>query len=171
MDLRRVRPDEWQALKDLRLRALADAPLAFATPLADARARSDDEWRASAERGARGDDWVTFVADDGSRLLAMATGHFPTEQHHPIDDPALVSLMQMWVEPAARRTGLGRRLVDAVMSWAAERRSPVVRLGVTLGDAGAVAFYRAVGFHDTGRRDNTLSRLGAVMEMERRCQT
>ena len=79
--------------------------------------------------------------------------------------------MQMWVDPHSRRAGVGRRLVEAVRSWAAERGSPVLRLGVTASELGAVAFYRSLGFHDTGRRDTSIARLGPVIEMERSCRT
>ena len=170
-EVRRVRADEWKALRDLRLRALADAPLAFSTTLAEAQLRTDPWWRDAASRGAEGKGWVTFVAERDGALVGMASGHFPDEGLHPLDDPQLASLMQMWVEPAQRRTGLGRRLVDAVAQWARERGSAVVRLGVTASEQSAVAFYRAIGFHDTGRRDTTIDRLGPVIEMERACRT
>ena len=49
-EIRRVRADEWEALRDLRLRALADSPHAFATTLAEAERRSEAEWR-EAESG------------------------------------------------------------------------------------------------------------------------
>ena len=54
--------------------------------------------------------------------------------------------------PEARRTGVGGRLVRAVLEWAAGRGCAFVRLDVNLTDAGAVAFYTALGFRDTGRR-------------------
>lgn len=164
--IRRIRADEWEALRDLRLRALADAPQAFLTTLAEAQRWSEEEWREAARRGASGDRWSTFVADDGGRLLGMATGHFPDERHHALDDPALVSLIQMWVEPAARRTGLGARLVQAVLGWAAERGSAVARLGVSAADPGAIAFYGSVGFRDTGRREHFPERDILAMGME-----
>ena len=169
--VRRVRADEWAALRDLRLRALADAPLAFSTTTDEARQRDDAWWREAARRGAEDEDWATFVATEGERLVGMATGHYPTEQHHPIDDPALPSLMQMWVSPDLRRRGLGRRLVDAVGSWAETRGAAVLRLGVTASEKGSVAFYESLGFRDTGRRDTTVPRLGPVVEMERACRT
>ena len=170
-DVRRVRADEWEALRELRLRALADAALAFSTTLSEAKARDDAWWREAARRGAEDDDWATFVAAGGDRLLGMATGHNPTEQHHPIDDPTLPSLMQMWVAPEFRRRGLGRQLVDAVDRWAAARGAPVLRLGVTQSETRSVAFYEALGFRDTGRRDASIPRLGPVIEMERPCRT
>lgn len=52
--VRRVRAEESEALRDLRLRALADAPEAFSTTLAQAGRRSEAEWQAAVERGARG---------------------------------------------------------------------------------------------------------------------
>jgi ribosomal protein S18 acetylase RimI-like enzyme len=153
------------------LRALADSPLAFSTTHAEARERADPWWRDAARRGAAGDGWVTFVAERQGALIGMASGHFPDEALHVLDDAKIASLMQMWVDPTARRGGVGRRLVDAVAAWARERGSPVLRLGVTASEQGAVAFYRAIGFRDTGRRDMTIERLGPVIEMERQCRT
>lgn len=152
VEVRRVRAAEWEALRDLRLRALADAPQAFGTTLAQAERRSEADWREAARRGASGDRWSTFVADGGGRLVGTATGHFPDERHRALDDPAIVSVIQMWVDPAVRRAGLGTRLVQAVLRWAAERGSPVARLEVNGTDADAIAFYGSVGFRDTGRR-------------------
>jgi len=171
VEIRRLGAGEWRPLKDVRLRALKDAPRAFSSTFSEAATRTDDEWRDAADRGSRGESWVTFVADDGVSIVGMASGHFPFEAHHPIDDPALVSLIQMWVDPALRRRGVGRRLVEAVIAWAAERGSRVVRLGVTATETGAVAFYEALGFRDTGRRDTSIARLGPVIEMERPCRT
>jgi len=43
--VRRVEPHEWQQLREVRLRALADAPTAFLTKLADARDLPDESLR------------------------------------------------------------------------------------------------------------------------------
>lgn len=143
--VRRVRDDEWEPLRDLRLRALAGAPRAFSTTHAEASVRSEDQWRELATRGATADRWATFVADDRGELVGMATGMIE-------DGAANADLIQMWVEPQARRGGVGRRLVEAVLGWARERTDEV-RLHVVLGEEPAIALYRAIGFRDTGHRE------------------
>jgi hypothetical protein len=45
----RVRAAEWRELRELRLRALADAPEAFASTLAREAAFPDDVWRQRAQ--------------------------------------------------------------------------------------------------------------------------
>lgn len=164
--IRRVRADEWEALRDLRLRALTDAPQAFLTTLAEATARPAADWREAAVRGATGDRSCTLIADDSGRLVGMATGYFPDRPEHALDDPSIPALIQMWVEPAARRTGVGSGLVRAVRTWAAERGAAVIRLEVNAAEPGAVAFYRAVGFRDTGREAKYPERDLRAIEME-----
>ena len=61
-------------------------------------------------------------------------------------------LFAMWVEPAMRRTGVGRELVRAVLAWARSSGARSVVLGVTDTNDGAVAFYEHLGFEDTGDR-------------------
>src|SRR5713101_349138 len=44
MDVRPLRPDEGLIYRNLRLRALSDAPDAFGQTLGEAESRSDEEW-------------------------------------------------------------------------------------------------------------------------------
>ena len=159
--IRRVRADEWEALRDLRLSALAGAPNAFGTTLALARERSDAEWQEAARRGEGTDAWVTFVAEEDGALVGMASG---------IRENEVYELIQMWVEPRARRRSVGTALCEAVIDWARERRAPFVRLAVNPDEPGAVALYRSLGFVDTGQRepDQFEGRDGLAMVMERR---
>src|SRR5207245_3012306 len=142
------RTDEWQALRDLRLRALADAPLTFSATLDEAMARTDEWWREAARRGAEDENWVTYVAVHDGDLVGMATGDFPGDGLHVLDDPTIASLIQMWVDPSERRSGVGGDLVEAVASWAAAHRSPVLRTAVTQSQTRAIAFYESLGFRD-----------------------
>jgi len=67
--VRRVSAQEWVELRELRLRALADAPDAFLTTLAEVQGRSDDDWCEWAEHSAKSMDSAVFV-DDGFSGLA-----------------------------------------------------------------------------------------------------
>ena len=72
VEVRRVRADEWEALRETRLRALADAPDAFGTTHAEARAHPEQWWRDRAERTAAGDAQAMFLAWDGDRAVGIA---------------------------------------------------------------------------------------------------
>ena len=145
MEIRRVRPDEWQALKALRLRALASDPDAFGGRLEDAIEHDDDLWRKRAAAGPA--DATTFVAEaaDGT-LVGMAVGA-PAPDH-----PDAAGLFGMWVAPNARGQGIGGALVDAVVGWAASVGYELIGLGVTTTNTAAIAFYERKGFADLGER-------------------
>ncbi len=64
----------------------------------------------------------------------------------------LTSLGAMWVEPAYRRAGVGRRLLDAILAWADEAHpTSAVRLGVFPTQEAAMRLYRERGFVATGK--------------------
>lgn len=165
--VRRVRADEWEALRDLRLSALAGAPQAFGTTLASARARTPDDWREAAARGNCTDRWVTFVAEKNGQLVGMVSGTLVDDRGELLEDRA-AELIQMWVEPRVRRQGIGKELGEAVLEWAAERGASTIRLQVNESEQGAVALYGGLGFVDTGRREADLfeGRDGIAMVME-----
>ncbi|HSK05387.1 MAG TPA: dihydropteroate synthase [Kofleriaceae bacterium] len=142
--LRQLRPEDWRLWRDLRLRALADAPDAFAETLAEARARDDAGWQALA---APRPHVVQLVAERGGAPAGMAVAVID------LDDPARANLYAMWVAPEARGAGLGRALVDAALRWTRGRAALELSLQVTEGNEPARALYEGCGFRDTGRRE------------------
>lgn len=143
MEVRRVTPDEWETLRDVRLRALADAPDAFGTTHAEAVARPDDWWRAWAATSAGAGTQAMVLAWDGGHAIGIA-GVFAT------DDGAW-QVISMWVDPAARGRGAGRALLDAVVAWAREQDAVRrIRLSVTDGNDAARRLYERYGFTETG---------------------
>jgi len=145
--IRRIRADEGARLRALRLRALADAPMAFGSTLAREQTFADEVWHERAQRGASGVDNVTFVAERDGRWLGIVTGlaRDPDVPHDP--RPELVA---MFVCPEARGSGLGGALVDAVVGWARERRAAGLTLWVTATNTQALALYTRHGFRRTG---------------------
>lgn len=142
MEVRRLKPDEWAALRVIRLRALADAPDAFGATYTHAVTLGDDEWRARADPA----DGAVFVVDGPTGLIAMAIGGpAPTA-------PEAAALFAMWVAPEARRRGLGAALVTAVKAWAIEAGYRGLGLGVTTTNAPGIALYERMGFTDSGDR-------------------
>ena len=138
--IRAFEAHEWRTYRDLRLRALADAPDAFARTLAEEQGRSDTEW-SSLLASSVGSAWqISAVAELGARAVGLAYGRLEAES------PGVARLYSMWVEPAARRSGVGRALVDAVVSWARSRSARRLVLQVTEGNAPAVHLYERAGF-------------------------
>lgn len=137
--IRRLGPDDWSGWRELRLAALAEAPGAFGSTLADWAEAGEDRWRA--RLGIPGSHNVLAVLE--GRPVGMASGV-------PTQDPALVELISMWVSPGARGRSVGRRLVDEVEAWACRVGADLLRLDVVAGNTAALALYERAGFRYTG---------------------
>jgi len=146
MDIRRIRADEGLRLRDIRLRALADSPMAYGSTLAREEAYPETLWHERAENGAAGDKSVTFVAEHDDCLVAMATGLAP-DSDHDAPSPMMVGV---FVDGTARRQGVGAQLVAAVIEWARARGWARLLVWITSGNASALALYRRCGFRATG---------------------
>lgn len=154
MPTRLVSGEEWEQARDLRLRALADVPEAFLSSYDDEERLSEAEWRA---RVAPSDDRAWLVeAADGSDFAGMVVVAFLGA------DRETASLLGMWVEPKRRRTGVGKRLVEAGIEWARAAGAARVELEVNEGLGAAVALYRSCGFVPTGRRRRLPTAAGAT---------
>jgi ribosomal protein S18 acetylase RimI-like enzyme len=144
IEVRTARPDEWRRVRDLRLRALADSPDAFGSTFERERAHAKREWLHWISGWERAVNRLV-VAVDGDEWIGIAVGS------HTGDDER-AHLYAMWVDPRARRTGVGRRLVDAVLAWAGAEGATEIELGATATNRAAVEFYEGLGFADTGER-------------------
>ncbi len=161
MEVRRLRADEADRWRELRLRALKDAPEAFSTTHAEALARSDGAWSEITVLFAAGNDRVMFVAEAGGRLIGCA-GAF-------VEDCAPV-VVSMWVQPEHRRTGVAADLLRTVGRWARERGHSTLRLWVVSDNRAAIALYERERFRRTGGtqpmpRDHSVVELEMITEL------
>ena len=145
--VRRIAPDEGETLRAIRLRALADAPLAFGSTHAREAAYPPERWRDWAGASSTGGRQAFFFAVDGTDApVGLASGVIWET------DAETAHLYAMWVAPETRGSGAGAALVDAVVAWAVEHGARRVRTEVTVGNDGAARLYERARFRDTGER-------------------
>ncbi|MBC9224932.1 GNAT family N-acetyltransferase [Aeromicrobium senzhongii] len=133
--IEQLEPDDWRRWRDVRSRALALDPTAFACSAHRLGPRTpEDQWR---ERIASAEGIFLAVDDAGEDvgMVGLSTA----------DAPELIS---MWVAPQARRHGVGHALVDAVVARAGRRP---LSLRVMADNAAGIAFYAGCGFELVGR--------------------
>lgn len=138
--IRRFRPDEVEVYKSLRMNALADAPYAFGSTLAEAQSRTQHEWQQRFNSGVKSDLDLALIAEAEWEPAGLVWGKIGEDQ------PATAHLYQMWVAPAWRKKGIGAKLVQAVIEWAREMGAARLELDVTLNNPPAVALYEGLGF-------------------------
>jgi GNAT superfamily N-acetyltransferase len=139
--VRRIGPDDWPLLRDLRLEALADTPIAYLETLAAAQALADDDWQARARRGAEG--------GDSCQVLALTAGKAVGTTVALLADGrawlAAVYLTRSW-----RGRDLLARLVSPCEAWAARAGADELRLEVHETNVRARWAYARLGFAETG---------------------
>ena len=138
VEIRRIGAGEWRELRDLRLRALQDAPDAFTATYEEESIHADAHWTEWATELAEGGSSFGLVAESEGRWIGMAVGG----PHR--DFPGEAGLFAMWVDPSARGAGVARALVEGVAAWARSAGFPVIRLRVTISNEAAVRTLRAV---------------------------
>ena len=139
VSIRRVGPEDWEVVRDLRLRALRDAPAAFESTYEGEQGRSEEEWRAWLTRPTG----VTVVATLNGQPAGLAGGY--------VEEAGHVELVSMWVTPSARGSGIADALVADVVHWARMQDAREVRLWVTRGNDVAERLYSRHGFVRSGQ--------------------
>lgn len=138
VSIRRVRADDWQLVRCVRLAALADAPGAFGPTLEEELALPDVHWQERAAAHAAGLNSAAFLAIIDDVPCGLAVG--------ALEQPGQAELCSMWVAANVRRRGIGLALVQAVCAWARERGAARLSLKVVAANSRAVELYRAQGF-------------------------
>jgi ribosomal-protein-alanine N-acetyltransferase len=86
--------------------------------------------------------WVVRLEPDAEPAGFALAWHAADEVH----------LLDLAVDPDARRRGVGRRLVEAVLGYARETSARLVLLEVRRSNEAAIALYRSAGFSEIGVR-------------------
>ena len=139
----------------IRLRALADAPDAFASTYAAIADLPLEIWTKQLQ------EIATFVAVIHGEDVGLV--RCVSDEHH--HDTAW--LISMWVAPEARGQGVGDALVDAVIEYA--RSSGASRLLLDVGDRNqpAIALYDRKGFEPNGQTDSLPAPRNHIREHQR----
>jgi GNAT superfamily N-acetyltransferase len=104
--------------------------------------RLRDEWKSGANTFTLAGE-ALFEARQKGRLIGICG----LNRDPYADDPSIGRVRRLYVAPEARRMGVGRRLVSAVLREACSHFA-IVRARTTTPE-GAL-FYQALGFHRTG---------------------
>lgn len=144
MRLRKLEPHESSLLRELRLRALQDAPDSFRDTYAGVAAQPPSYW----------EDLTRSVTKPGSNAMFLACeGGEAVGSAFALVDGARSRTGRvggMWVAPGWRRQGIGEALLQEVIGWARERDFERLMLWCVANAAGAGALYRKAGFTETG---------------------
>jgi len=149
-----IGPEDWRLWREVRLRALAEAPNAFCSSLSDWQGSGDTEQR---WRERLGDVALNVVAVKDDRGVGQVSGT-------RTDDEDEVELISMWVAPDVRGTGIGDSLVEEVVRWAHRMGVRAVRLAVMKANPEAIALYRRHDFRLT--KELSATQLKMVLSVE-----
>jgi ribosomal protein S18 acetylase RimI-like enzyme len=143
VEVRQAGAADWALLRELRLRALADAPDAFASTLDQEAVFPEEVWRQWAEGGPAS---ANFIAREGGAGIGMAAIFAEPSV------PRRMHLVAMWIDPGHRRRGVARALIEQALRWADQRQAREVVLWVADHNTAARFLYERVGFRPTGER-------------------
>jgi RimJ/RimL family protein N-acetyltransferase len=159
LDFELYRPieDDWESIREIRLRALADEPAAFLERLADVERFDEAEWRARARRNL-GPGSLQLIArqTDGRWIASMTifTSQGPPAYLGQSDGGApRANLVGVWVDPQFRgaEAGVADAVLLALCEWVRDELG-LDRLYLHVGDWNSRArrFYERHGFRPTG---------------------
>jgi GNAT superfamily N-acetyltransferase len=158
--VRPTRPEDAPRLRDLRLDSLLRNPEAYGQTYEEAVARPPESWSDWATRGAGGPRGVTYVADGGAELGAIAALNRPEAPKFR----HAAAINAVYVRPAWRGLDLAGVLIDACAAWAAGQGLRALTLTVVTANAAAVRSYARHGFAVYGLEPDALCHDGVYYD-------
>ncbi len=141
-----ITPAVADKFRDVRLRALQDAPAAFCSTYAQEALLTLDDWQRRATQWTS-EQAIAYLALDGQTAQAISSSMIDS------DNSARAYLRSMWVAPSYRHYGVGKQLVEAIAEWATAKQASSLYLEVTSNNEAAIAFYHRLGFVKTGKTE------------------
>jgi ribosomal protein S18 acetylase RimI-like enzyme len=154
VQVRKLRPDEAEAFRFIRLGALQQHPDAFGSTL---EREAAEPLSVFADRLARNHVFGAFQGDALVGVVGFYALDGPKTRHKGI-------LWGMYVKPAARGQGLAEALVECTIAQARCERVEVLELTVVSVNERALRFYRRMGFSAYGIEPRALKHHGTYFD-------
>ncbi|HZM35897.1 MAG TPA: GNAT family N-acetyltransferase [Burkholderiales bacterium] len=161
MKIRALELHEAALHREVRLRALRDAPESFGESAEDLEARPYTYWEQLTRSVTAGQ--VMFLACEGDAVHGATYGLRDAQRSNA------GRVGGTWVAPSHRRRGIGTALLQAVKSWAGEQGFGCLRLWAPATSGAALSLYRHAGFRETGQR-RPMPRKDALQIVEMECE-
>ncbi|MFE9454489.1 GNAT family N-acetyltransferase [Streptomyces sp. NPDC006739] len=146
--LHRVRTQDWQAYRVIRLQMLRDTPLAYLETIEDALGHPDSEWQFRTSRAAGPGNIGVAAVEPGGSWTGVMNAFLPA--------PDTAKLVGVWLHPDHRGAsgGAATLMLDEIVRWARQETS-AERLALLVHEENrrAIAFYRRSGFVATGHSE------------------
>ncbi|PJA87494.1 MAG: hypothetical protein CO140_04065 [Candidatus Moranbacteria bacterium CG_4_9_14_3_um_filter_40_7] len=142
MEIVKLTPSKWEKYKNIRLEALKNDSLAFGTYHAEALKKTEAEWKATL---AKPDSYLFFAKED-EELTGMAAAY--QEEGEKCKHVAYV--WGVYVRAAYRGQGLGKKLMEKLLSALKENKIIKANLNVNTIQTEAYKLYISLGFQPIG---------------------
>lgn len=139
--------DEWQVLRDLRIRAATQSSNEIGETLEELLARTSDEYWKTQTR-----DYCDHP-DSKAIFILWADGKPEGLVYAEVERREVftaASIAAMWLDPKIRSLGWGKRLLSTALDWARKRGAMRVTLFVVEGNERAMKLYEGTGFSKIG---------------------
>ena len=173
-DIYRPVESDWERVRDLRLRALRDTPIAFLESVDDALALPEEVWRERARRNEQPDTVVLVARDEDAGWIGTMTAVASDTGPWYLDRPSeragerRAYLVGVWIDPAfrGREAGVTDQLLAAIAAWVRDDRG-LARLHLHVSDENPRArrYYERRGFTATGVLDRIAGRDDTQVEL------
>lgn len=157
MEIRELGPSDGLAYRDVRLRALREAPSAFASTLEEESGHSESFWRDLVSRTASAMEATVLAVDRGGTLAGTA---FVRVSSDPPHDGYVGA---MWVDEDLRGGGWADALLNEAERFAQRLGSTAMELWVSGSNPQAQRFYERNGYRPTGVQEPQSSGIIAHM--------
>src|SRR5688572_30564216 len=151
--VRQANVEDAAALRTLRLEALQNRPIAFASDYEEESqyplSRTEEQLKDQTQN-------AMFVAMVDSTLIGMmGIGQY---RHRNVQHNAII--WGVYVQPAWRGKNISGQMIDACINWARERSIKFVKLGVNATNASALNSYIRSGFRVYGVESQVIHHQG-----------
>ena len=150
MNIRKLNPEDADEYFSLRLEALLDSPIAFATTYEEEKNQSVEKYKVSFENSIQA---ITIGAFKDSQLVGVVT--LVKEQHLKLSHRA--NLGAMYVKPRERGSGIGKELILTAIEYIKNMGGiEQIYLSVVATNVSAKKLYVSCGFEIFGNDKRAL---------------
>ncbi|MFJ3395146.1 GNAT family N-acetyltransferase [Leifsonia aquatica] len=144
--VRRLREEDWESFRDLRMEMLQDTPIAYTETYESALDLPEAEWRFRARRGASESCCALIAFDESAPTIFLATMTVFE------DSSGSFQVVGVYASPSTRGSGLAKLMLGRLVDWARNRGAGgQLSLLVHEKNSRAFNFYLKAGFAPSGQ--------------------